>query len=526
VLTEKAMDKSFLDNHPALEVIRGDESEEENELIQIFPDHDELNDRLSKSLYYGRETPSCDRFSLPITELCVDYFNIAGFDTTLTGKSDLQITKSRLDRLDVARAAAVSRETCASPTSLVLALVYLERLRGSNPTYLHSVSSADLFLVSLLVASKLIHDDGEEDEVFNEDWATSAGMEKKDLNRLEIEFLSNIDWNCHVSPKKFEKMTDRLEKSVIKRQIDKRHGGWTTYSDIYVLSKHIHLKLIWERLANVALQVTAVCLAAYAASLMTMLGTCYALTKANLGPSAVSQSLSTIKSAATSSRIMITPSVQPDTITNTSMPEGSIPGLSNMDTATLEHLISEETDTSSIADLIKNSFEQDQQQNNCQIDHLHNSLYSLSVNHHKRKPPYPTHNSDDLYPEDDDSMHNVVAISFGSNKTFLKDEDPYPEPEKDEKPSNMMMNDKLCASITSLQNYLTFSSFWKMDELLVISTSQNDIEQKSCSSETFQNTWKNMFNDRLMNSNLFIRPARIYQGNALFNQASKTMIGL
>ena len=80
----------------------------------------------------------------------MDYFNLAGFDTTLTGQSDLEMTKSRLDRLDVARAAAVSRETCASPTSLVLALLYLERLRGSNPTYLHSVSSADLFLVSLV----------------------------------------------------------------------------------------------------------------------------------------------------------------------------------------------------------------------------------------------------------------------------------------------------------------------------------------------------------------------------------------
>ena len=145
-----------------------------------------------------------------------------------------------------------------------------------------------------LVASKLLHDDGEEDEVFNEEWANSAGMEKKDLNRLEIEFLSNIDWNCYVSPKQFEKMTDRLEKSVIQRQINGRKDGWTTYTDINVLSKQIHLQIIWERLANVAFQVTAVCLAAYAASLVTMIGTCYALTKANLGPSAVSQSFNTL----------------------------------------------------------------------------------------------------------------------------------------------------------------------------------------------------------------------------------------
>ena len=47
----------------------------------------------------------------------------------------------------------------------MLALLYLERLRGSNPGYLDTVSSADLFLVSLMVASKYLHDDGEEDEV-------------------------------------------------------------------------------------------------------------------------------------------------------------------------------------------------------------------------------------------------------------------------------------------------------------------------------------------------------------------------
>ena len=82
----------------------------------------------------------------------MDYFNLAGFDTSLTGQtsSDLEITKTRLDRLDVERAAVVSRETCASPTSLVLALLYLERLRGRNPSYLHTVSSADVFLVSLV----------------------------------------------------------------------------------------------------------------------------------------------------------------------------------------------------------------------------------------------------------------------------------------------------------------------------------------------------------------------------------------
>jgi hypothetical protein len=41
------------------------------------------------------------------------------------------------------------------------------------------VSSADLFLVSMMVASKYLHDDGEEDEVFNDEWAASGDIDIK-----------------------------------------------------------------------------------------------------------------------------------------------------------------------------------------------------------------------------------------------------------------------------------------------------------------------------------------------------------
>ena len=34
-----------------------------------------------------------------------------------------------------------------------------------------------------MVASKFLHDDGEEDEVFNDDWAEAGGMETSELNK-------------------------------------------------------------------------------------------------------------------------------------------------------------------------------------------------------------------------------------------------------------------------------------------------------------------------------------------------------
>lgn len=43
-----------------------------------------------------------------------------------------------------------------------------------------------------MVASKYLYDDGEEDEVFNDEWATSAALSLADLNQAEREFLTAI----------------------------------------------------------------------------------------------------------------------------------------------------------------------------------------------------------------------------------------------------------------------------------------------------------------------------------------------
>jgi len=40
-----------------------------------------------------------------------------------------------------------------------------------------------------MMASKFLHDEGEEDSVVNEEWAASAHMGVKELNELERNFL-------------------------------------------------------------------------------------------------------------------------------------------------------------------------------------------------------------------------------------------------------------------------------------------------------------------------------------------------
>lgn len=44
------------------------------------------------------------------------------------------------------------REACISPCAMMLALVYIERLRHRNPEYLQKISSSDLFLISMVCA--------------------------------------------------------------------------------------------------------------------------------------------------------------------------------------------------------------------------------------------------------------------------------------------------------------------------------------------------------------------------------------
>jgi len=143
--------------------------------------HNEFLSRIKKTLYYGK-LPSTERFSLPVSELAAGLFS-----EVKSGHS--------LKRLDLEEAAALSRNACVSPCSLVLAVLYLERLKTCNPDYLQRVAPSELFLVSMMVASKFLHDDGEVDEVFNDEWAASAGLNVKDINNFERDFLQAIHWH-------------------------------------------------------------------------------------------------------------------------------------------------------------------------------------------------------------------------------------------------------------------------------------------------------------------------------------------
>ncbi|XP_023695886.1 protein CNPPD1 [Paramormyrops kingsleyae] len=186
----------------------------------FLPGHQKLSERVRKRLYYGLDSDcSLDALSCPVTDIAVE----------LLQKS----APSPIRKLQKKYAAHVAREACISPCAMMLALVYIERLRHRNPEYLQQISSSDLFLISMMVASKYLYDEGEEEEVFNDEWGAAGKLGVQTVNTLEMNFLKAIDWSLYAEPYEFFDILNQIETSIAEKQGLNR--GWFTYTDLCVL---------------------------------------------------------------------------------------------------------------------------------------------------------------------------------------------------------------------------------------------------------------------------------------------------
>uniref|UniRef100_UPI00398EEE31 protein CNPPD1 n=1 Tax=Pristiophorus japonicus TaxID=55135 RepID=UPI00398EEE31 len=196
--------------------------------FSLLPGHSKLAERVKKRLYYARDVDyNMDALSCPVTDIAVE----------LLQKS----APSPIRKLRKKYAAHVAREACISPCAMMLALVYIERLRHRNPEYLQQISSSDLFLISMMVASKYLYDEGEEEEVFNDEWGAAGKLDVQVVNTLEMNFLRAIDWNLYVNTQEFFELLSRLEGRVAESQGLKR--GWFTYTDLCVLLE----QALWQQ---------------------------------------------------------------------------------------------------------------------------------------------------------------------------------------------------------------------------------------------------------------------------------------
>ncbi|KAF4014105.1 hypothetical protein G4228_005702 [Cervus hanglu yarkandensis] len=209
----------------------------------FLPGHQKLSARIRRRLYYGWDWETdctLEELSSPVADIAVELLQKAA--------------PSPIRRLQKKYVAHVSREACISPCAMMLALVYIERLRHRNPDYLQHVSSSDLFLISMMVASKYLYDEGEEEEVFNDEWGAAGGVAVPTLNALERGFLSAMDWRLYTDPREIFEVLSWLEGCVAEQQ--GRRRGWYTYTDLCVLLEQpawqLALGSLCQRLAKVS----------------------------------------------------------------------------------------------------------------------------------------------------------------------------------------------------------------------------------------------------------------------------------
>lgn len=213
---------------------------------------EDLADRLQKTLYCGSKDGCYDTSStVALTDMAVSMY--------------LAVASSSRRCLTPRYASSITRQLQLSPCSIILGILYAERLNKTNPEYLVHVSSSDLFVVSLLVSSKFLTDEGEDEELFNDEWAEAAGLAVTTMNRLEREFLDAIDWNVYVEPGEFLKFCSQIET-----RIAFKHGmqrGWFSYTDLsQFLSSHEY-QLAMNAILESSVKVISGCALVYGFSL-------------------------------------------------------------------------------------------------------------------------------------------------------------------------------------------------------------------------------------------------------------------
>lgn len=102
----------------------------------------------------------------------------------------------------------IAKYSGCSQESFILALIYMDRVIETCPTtfIVNSYSIHRLIITSVLVAVKFF-----DDEFYNSDYyARVGGISCSEMNALEIEFLSMIDFDLFVTPELYQHYCDQL----------------------------------------------------------------------------------------------------------------------------------------------------------------------------------------------------------------------------------------------------------------------------------------------------------------------------
>eukprot|EP01064_Diplonema_japonicum_P030349 TRINITY_DN5155_c0_g3_i3.p2 TRINITY_DN5155_c0_g3~~TRINITY_DN5155_c0_g3_i3.p2 ORF type:complete len:177 (+),score=26.62 TRINITY_DN5155_c0_g3_i3:84-614(+) len=100
------------------------------------------------------------------------------------------------------------RYSFCSKETFVLAVVYIDRLSHATNVVITSLNVHRLVLTSLVLAAKA------RDDIYysNKYYASIGGITTKEMNRLEAQWLTDIDWHVFISPEQYVMYTSEFNK--------------------------------------------------------------------------------------------------------------------------------------------------------------------------------------------------------------------------------------------------------------------------------------------------------------------------
>jgi len=197
--------------------------------------------------------PTYEQF-LPFTELTVSLVNDA--------------TERDLGRIDMFTACDFLLKRELSAEAMLTAIMYINRYKRrkevSTNNRLSSFTSADLFLISMMLASKYLFDDGTEKNVVNEEWAEDFGIENEEINALEIDFLNAVDWRLHVESKEFIRFQQKLCSYLAHKLWMSHEMKGSTYRELFVMHSNLNdLEFTIDKLVQVVVKAIVGCVVVY-----------------------------------------------------------------------------------------------------------------------------------------------------------------------------------------------------------------------------------------------------------------------
>jgi hypothetical protein len=140
----------------------------------------------------------------------------------------------------------------------MLGMIYLKRLKEKKGKTKSLLSNMELCLISIILASKYLVDDGEDESIYNDEWTQLANKPIKEINKMEREILRDLNWELYVKQNEYEKFIDNFDLRLTIKKV-KYQNGMCTYSDLACLLKNLTFLKFTQQQFNYISKILVTC---------------------------------------------------------------------------------------------------------------------------------------------------------------------------------------------------------------------------------------------------------------------------